>query len=94
MNDYGPGHPLWTARKAALIRFRGYRCERCGDDEPRWLEMHHRTYARYGRERPEDVELLCPHCHDREHNRTRTRTIDLPQPIGASVVALMERIAE
>ena len=30
--------PWWTARKAAIITFRGYRCERC--HSAKLLELH------------------------------------------------------
>jgi HNH endonuclease len=60
--------PWWTARKAAVIRYRGERCERCGCRYR--LELHHRTYERLFREIPEDVELLCWSCHAREHGRS------------------------
>lgn len=59
--------PWWTGRKAAVIRYRGYRCERCGAAPFRGLQLHHRTYERLGRELPADVELLCKPCHLREH---------------------------
>lgn len=72
------GSPAWRAtRKAALARA-GDRCQfevpdpagamslpRC--DKTKGLEVHHRTYARLGRELPEDLEVLCwPH-HMVEH---------------------------
>lgn len=57
--------PWWRARKAAVIRYRGERCERCGCTH--WLQLHHRTYERLCRELPEDVELLCDQCHREEH---------------------------
>jgi HNH endonuclease len=60
--------PWWRARKALIVRYRGERCERCGCRY--LLELHHRSYERLGRERPEDVELLCWICHQREHGFT------------------------
>ncbi len=60
--------PWWRARRLAVIRLRGERCERCGCRYH--LQLHHRTYERVGRERPEDVELLCRWCHQREHGHT------------------------
>ena len=59
--------PWWTARKAAVIRYRGYRCQRCGLKPSNGLQLHHRTYVRLFRELPEDLELLCVDCHRREH---------------------------
>lgn len=63
--------PWWMARKAAVMRYRGEQCERCGCRYR--LQLHHRTYARLGRELPEDVELLCWICHQREHGHTFDR---------------------
>jgi 5-methylcytosine-specific restriction endonuclease McrA len=31
------------------------------------LHVHHRTYARFGHERIEDLEVLCESCHNAEH---------------------------
>jgi 5-methylcytosine-specific restriction endonuclease McrA len=31
------------------------------------LEVHHRTYARLGREWPSDLTVLCDRCHRRQH---------------------------
>lgn len=31
------------------------------------LHVHHRTYARFGNERPSDLEVLCDSCHNAEH---------------------------
>ena len=72
--------PWWTARKAAVIRYRGYRCERCGLDQGR-LYLHHRTYARLGHEHPDDLELLCRWCHQREHGFERDHDVPLETPM-------------
>ncbi len=51
----------WLKRRGeAVARAHGH-CERCGSNVR--LEVHHRTYARVGRERPEDLEVLCRRCH-------------------------------
>lgn len=53
----------WRALKQRVIKRRGRRCQRChADDVP--IELHHKTYARLGRERAADVELLCLACHE------------------------------
>jgi hypothetical protein len=59
--------PEWRGLKAHLMRYRGNRCERCGDYVP--LELHHKSYDRLGNERASDLELVCRACHqeaDRE----------------------------
>jgi len=76
--------PWWTARKAALIRARGYRCERCGVVDR--LHVHHRTYERLTRELPEDLELLCRWCHMREHGLSVEHEPWGPQRLGLQEV--------
>lgn len=51
-------------RARALARWGGY-CENCGTAPA--LEVHHRTYARLGRERLEDLTPLCSPCHRATH---------------------------
>jgi 5-methylcytosine-specific restriction endonuclease McrA len=51
----------WQALRAARITAARGRCERCGDTEG--LQLHHRSYDRLGKERDDDLELLCWRCH-------------------------------
>lgn len=50
-------------------------CERCPKDANEKaesdLQVHHLTYERLGKERIEDVEILCRGCHDEIHLRDR-----------------------
>ena len=60
--------PQWRARADAAITRARHRCQVCYAD--RWfcrLNVHHRTYERLGRERPDDLIVLCRHCHDLFH---------------------------
>jgi len=52
---------LWRVRRFWWLRSTGWQCERCGAREN--LTIHHLTYARLGRERRGDVEVLCWRCH-------------------------------
>jgi hypothetical protein len=61
--------PLWQLRRRLWIHRAGGCCQRCGS--PRQLTIHHQTYARLGRERREDIRVLCWSCHQREHLRRR-----------------------
>ena len=45
-------------------------CENSGSTDR--LQVHHLNYARLGRERPEDVSLLCYKCHIAEHVKNAT----------------------
>ncbi len=58
--------PTWRKRRQDAIKRQGHRCERCkmfrfrkGD-----LQVHHLTYDRLGKERNEDLQVVCRHCHD------------------------------
>jgi 5-methylcytosine-specific restriction endonuclease McrA len=67
--DYLESPEWWTIRRTAMRRA-NWRCEREKPGDPRHegpLEVHHRTYENLGRERLDDVEVLCPACHRNEH---------------------------
>jgi hypothetical protein len=62
----------WRRRRAEFLKDVDG-CERC--EAPRQLvilvydqdlHVHHRSYARIGNERPEDLEALCRRCHEIE----------------------------
>lgn len=76
---------LPEARKAAHARARG-RCEWCGTRGNRlnWeLHVHHLTYARFHKERPEDLVVLCLDCHSKAHDgrtfHTRAERYEISQ---------------
>lgn len=54
----------WQRRRTEVIRRERGRCERCHADAN---QVHHKTYARWGEEPLDDLELLCRQCHDRHH---------------------------
>lgn len=61
---------LWTSewgdkRAAALVRDR-WRCRVCNSGDR--LCVHHRSYARRGRERIDDLTVLCRGCHSLFHD--------------------------
>jgi 5-methylcytosine-specific restriction endonuclease McrA len=56
--------PEWEAKKLKMFQLRGRHCERCGSRKD--IEVHHKTYKRLGRERYEDLEVLCGYCHGLE----------------------------
>jgi hypothetical protein len=90
-----------------------WRCQNptCPDDGIRWLtepeiaelavpyrlEVHHRTYERLGRERPEDLLVLCEKCHAVEHGREPTEKGSRPAPRHLSrthLIAAYRRAAD
>lgn len=70
--------PYWQNLKAKVIQMRGYECERCGLTSG--LDLHHKNYDRLGRERVEDVELVCrENCHPEADDERKTMII-IKQP--------------
>jgi hypothetical protein len=50
----------------------GHKCNRCGSLKK--LQVHHKTYFHKGREiyfMGQDLEVLCDHCHAKEHGKER-----------------------
>lgn len=57
--------PRWrNFRRYAIRKAKGV-CERCGGTSPNGaVDVHHLHYENFGRERLNDVIVLCRHCHD------------------------------
>ncbi len=58
--------PEWRSRRNRVLLRAGNRCELCGTRER--LDVHHRTYERYGEEQLGDLIALCRSCHQRFHD--------------------------
>jgi hypothetical protein len=63
-DDYLQTHE-WAARRVEALRRADDRCQVCDGNES--LSVHHRTYERRGRERPDDLTVLCGPCHELFH---------------------------
>lgn len=59
--------PEWKERARQARQRAGYRCQRCGSKQGPF-EVHHRTYTRKGKERPDDLLVLCRICHQSAHD--------------------------
>jgi hypothetical protein len=59
--------PEWDARRKAVLKRAGRRCQVC--NEQRMLHAHHRTYERRGMEDPADLTVLCDRCHSLYHGK-------------------------
>ena len=62
-------------RQESLIRA-GHKCEMCGSEDR--LEVHHKTYDRFGQEMAVDLTVLCRSCHEKADTKRR-------QSRGASI---------
>jgi 5-methylcytosine-specific restriction endonuclease McrA len=57
--------PAWRQRAEAAKVRAGHRCQICNRHRQEVvLDAHHRTYQRLGREKPEDITVLCRGCHE------------------------------
>lgn len=63
------GTDEWSERRKSVIRRAGFKCQVCAADGR--LHVHHRTYARRGVERAEDMVALCADCHELFHRHGR-----------------------
>lgn len=61
--------PLWRERRNLIIQRAKGRCEVCQARAA--YQIHHLTYARVGRELPDDLVAVCDRCHDDYHSRER-----------------------
>lgn len=64
----------WRQIRELLFKRRGRKCESCGSIEN--LEIHHLNYRHLGKERPEDLKILCQPCHAREDSRRKYRNLE------------------
>lgn len=70
--------PEWGRKRLRRIRKDKYTCQTCGQFPP--LYVHHRTYARVGRERLSDLISLCPPCHAAITHSIKIRGVDQHWP--------------
>jgi hypothetical protein len=65
--------PEWRQMAEAAKRRVGYRCQLCNRHASELeLEVHHRTYERLDKERPDDLTVLCRRCHEAFHGQRST----------------------
>jgi hypothetical protein len=60
-------HPQeWQDLRRVMLMTDGRRCSHC-HRKAETLDLHHRSYFRWGNEEPADVEVLCRDCHEAFH---------------------------
>jgi len=59
--------PRWLGVKKRVINKRGWRCQLCGSEED--IQVHHLSYGNIGKEKDEDLLVLCETCHAKESRR-------------------------
>jgi len=55
--------PAWDKKRRKRLGIDGYTCQMC-QCKDKSLDVHHKTYKRFRRERMSDLESLCRYCHD------------------------------
>ena len=89
-----PNPRHWAhVRRIALLRD-GKACRSCWKSakDGHSIECHHRHYDNWGRERPEDVVILCDRCHDliksdiRQARREFQKTIFQPSTPALTLI--------
>ena len=60
----------WEKRRADYFAGHARKCFACGARDK--IQLHHKTYARMGRELDEDLMPLCERCHSEVHRIQRT----------------------
>jgi hypothetical protein len=63
----------------------GWRCETLGCPSEGPLQTHHLSYARVGKERDDDLIVLCEECHARYHGLVDEDVDQLPLPFHKTV---------
>jgi 5-methylcytosine-specific restriction endonuclease McrA len=66
------GH--WAQMRKNALYWWENACGACGAKER--LQIHHRSYERLGRERREDLMVLCRTCHEKRDRRRIARSLD------------------
>lgn len=65
----------WMAVREGALKRAGYKCQKCGVSK--WsakLEVHHLHYETFGKERPQDLLVVCLKCHAAEDEKREQRT--------------------
>jgi 5-methylcytosine-specific restriction endonuclease McrA len=75
----------WKEKKKALIKLRGRLCEICASTKR--LEIHHLSYQNLFNEPPEDLLILCPTCHKKQHGIKKKK----PNPNKARNIKLKKK---
>lgn len=59
--------PEWRRKRLAAPQRAEHRCQVCYSHKR--LDVHHRTYVRFGEEHDADLTVLCRRCHELFHHK-------------------------
>jgi len=65
----------WQDLRKAVLKRDKYQCQLCNSKKD--LQVHHKTYDRFGYENLDDLITLCKVCHEKHHDeKTKQREIE------------------
>lgn len=81
----------WNKKRRARLKKDNYTCQGCGEkNKP--LDVHHKTYERFGHERLSDLESLCRRCHDQKHGKGFSIAHEFCQTCGELLMTFVQRV--
>ena len=81
----------WKKTRAKALKKANYKCELCNSTKE--LNVHHKTYGNRGKEKPEDLIVLCHNCHAKFHDKPVDNVIPIIEP-GRPIAFTLKRIRE
>ena len=86
--------PEWEMYRQAVFNIFGKKCQSCGSTSR--IQVHHKKYhydlLPWEYKNPEDIEILCMSCHEKEHGMTPTYTAIDFKNASKMAVNIMENI--
>mgnify|MGYP003326071594 CR=1 FL=1 len=85
----------WQKRRLGLLNSADWKCENCGSDDNRGLDVHHSYYEKNREpwEYPDDsLRVLCRDCHERMASVERCVLRSLNQWNDKEIILLVEAI--
>lgn len=66
----------WQALRKQVLKRDNYSCQLCTSKDD--LQIHHKTYVRFGFENLDDLITLCKKCHEKHHDeKIKQREIEM-----------------
>ena len=59
----------WKDKRKDVLKRAKYKCQLCSSKDI--LHVHHNTYENIGKEKKEDLIVLCEKCHSKFHNNSK-----------------------
>ena len=89
-----PNPIYWSKLRKRVLKKQNFECATCpATAEDYALDLHHRHYDNFGKEKLKDVVILCRMCHDSITSRLRSsRTKEEMRCEPVKSIAIEERI--